>query len=383
MMRRLLLVGAGHAHLSVLRDLGRAPPPDTQMLLLTPYPRQVYSGMLPGWIAGHYALDECVIPLAPLLRGTPINVVAAHLVRLDLASRSAFTDRGHRIDFDLVSIDTGPVADPDGLPGMDQHAVAVRPIEQFIARWQQWQAIFAASAQSLVVGGGEQPTVTIVGGGAGGLEIALAAAWRARSVGPGLRVQLVTGRPGLLPGFTPRVQAMARAHMRELDVRLLEDDACECGPDTVLLAEGGELQSDATVVATGARPARWPGEAGLALDDDGYIAVDATLRSLSHPFVFAAGDCAGMAGERRPKSGVYAVRAGPPLAMNLRRVLAGQAPRHWVPQRQALYLLSTGRRHAIAVRGVLSMQGDWVWRWKDAIDRRFVRGFAALPAPTT
>jgi pyridine nucleotide-disulfide oxidoreductase family protein len=377
--RRLLLVGAGHAHLSVLRAFGKAPPPDTQIVLLTPYPRQVYSGMLPGWIAGHYALDDCVIPLAPLLRGTPINVVAAHLVRLDLTARSAFTDRGHRIDFDLVSIDTGPVADLDGLPGLREHTLPIRPIEQFIVRWQQLLAVFAASAQSQAVGGGDLPTVTVVGGGAGGVEIALAVAWRARSSGPALRVQLVTGRPGLLPGFSPRVRAMAQARMRDIDVRLIEDDACEFGLDTVLLAEGGELQSNATLVATGARPAHWPGEAGLALDDDGYIAVDETLRSISHPFVFAAGDCASVVGHWRPKSGVYAVRAGPPLAENLRRVLTDQPPHRYTPQSRALYLLSTGRRHAIASWGGLSAQGDWVWRWKDHIDRKFMRSFGANP----
>ena len=373
-MTRLLLVGAGHAHVAVLREFGRTPPPGAQVLLLTPYPRQVYSGMLPGWIAGHYALDDCVIPLAPLLRGTGINVVAAHLAQLDLANRSAFTDRGHRIDFDLVSIDTGSVADPDALPGLREHGLAIRPIEQFIVRWQQLLAVFAASAQSQVSGGGEQPTVTLIGGGAGGLELALAAAWRARS-GPAMRVQLVTGRPGLLPGFTSRVRSMAQAQLRALDVRLIEDDAAELGPDTVLLAEGGELQSDATIVATGSRPAHWPREAGLEIDQDGYIAVDETLRSVSHPFVFAAGDCAGMVGHPRPRSGVYAVRAGPPLTENLRRAIAGRALRRYVPQRRALYLLSAGRKHAIATWGGLSVAGDWVWRWKDHIDRKFMRRY--------
>jgi selenide,water dikinase len=375
MSARLLLVGAGHAHCALLREFGRSPPPDTQIVLLTPYPRQVYSGMLPGWIAGHYTLDQCVIPLAPLLRGTAINVVAAHLTRLDLATRSAYTDRGHRIDFDLISIDTGPVADEESLPGLREHGVPVRPIEQFIVRWQQLMAVFAASAQSQADGGGELPTLTVVGGGAGGLEIALAAAWRARSSGPALRVQLVSGHAGVLPGFAPRVRALAQAQLRALDVRSIDDDAAELGPDTVLLADGGELQSNATLVATGSRAADWPREAGLELDERGFIAIDTTQRSPSHPFVFAAGDCASVIGHPRPKSGVYAVRAGPPLASNLRRVLAGQAPRPHVPQQRALYLLSTGRQHAIATWGGLSLQGDWVWRWKDRIDRRFMRMF--------
>jgi pyridine nucleotide-disulfide oxidoreductase family protein len=378
---RLLLVGAGHAHLSVLRAFGRTPPPDAQILLVTPYPRQVYSGMLPGWIAGHYTLEQCVIPLAPLLRGTPINVVAAHVVQVDLATRTAFTDRGHRIEFDVASFDTGPTTDPEALRGLREHGMSVRPIEQFIARWQQLMAVFAASAQSHEHGG-EPPTVTVVGGGAGGLEIALAAAWRARS-GPAMRVQLVSGKPGVLPGFSARVREMAQARMRALDVRLIEDDAVELGPDTVLLADGGELQSNATVAATGTAAAAWPAQAGLAVDARGFIAVDETLRSTSHPFVFAAGDCASVVGHPRPKSGVYAVRAGPQLADNLRRLLGGQPLRRYVPQPRALYLLSGGSRHAIATWGPLSAQGGWAWRWKDHIDRRFMAGFGVGGAGAT
>lgn len=367
-MTRLLLVGAGHAHLSVIQSLRADPPPGVEVMLLTPYPRQVYSGMLPGWIAGHYTLDECVIPLAPLLAGGRINVVAAHLAALDLAQREALTDRGHRIGFDLVSIDTGPVADLDALPGLRQFALPVRPIERFIAQWQQWQAVFAAAQKS-----GEPATFTVIGGGAGGVELALAAAHRAQAAVP-MRVQLVTGRGGPLPGFPPRVVAMARSALRSL--RVIEDDVALLGPDTVLLAEGGELQSDATLAVLGAAAAAWPREAGLAVDERGFIEVDATLRSTSHPFLFAAGDCATMVGQPRPKSGVYAVRAGPPLTRNLRAALAGRAPAPYVPQARALYLLSTGRRHAIASWGGLALQGEWVWRWKDRIDRRFMARFA-------
>lgn len=375
-MTRLLLVGAGHAHLSVLRAFRDAPPAAAEVVLLTPHPRQLYSGMLPGWVAGHYSLDQCAIPLAPLLAGGRINVVAAHLAQLDLAQRVAISDRGHRIAFDLVSLDTGPVADLDALPGLRHYGLAVRPLERFVTQWQQWQAVTGALARS----GGELPTLTVIGGGAGGIELALAAAWRARVSGPTqlpMRVQLVTGRAGLLPDCSARVRALVRDAVRRMDLRLIEDDAVEVGAETVLLAEGGELASSHTLAATGASAAAWPREAGLAVDARGFIETDAALRSTSHPFVFAAGDCATIVGEPRPKSGVYAVRAGPPLADNLRRALRGDAPQPWKPQPRALYLLATGPRHAIARWGELGWQGAWVWRWKDRIDRRFVGQFGA------
>jgi selenide,water dikinase len=127
-------------------------------------------------------------------------------------------------------------------------------------------------------------------------------------------------------------------------------------------------------VSTGAAAPAWPAASGLATDADGFIRVGPTLQSLSHPQVFAAGDVAAYA-QPRPKSGVYAVRAGPVLAQNLRAACEGQPLQAWTPQARALYLISTGERHALATWGRWSWSGAWVWRWKDRIDRQFMRRF--------
>jgi selenide,water dikinase len=190
------------------------------------------------------------------------------------------------------------------------------------------------------------------------------------------RVQLVTGKPGLLPTLAEGVRRRIARLAPACGVRLIEDDAAEITRHTVLLADGGEIASDVTIAAIGAAAAEWPREAGLAVDERGFIAIDERLQSISNPFVFAAGDCASMVGHPRPKSGVYAVRAGPPLALNLLRHLAGKRLRRYRPQRVALYLISTGPPHAIASWDGLSTEGRWVWRWKDRIDRRFVARYA-------
>lgn len=368
-MKRLVLAGGGHAHVAVLDSFARRPAADVEITLVTPFPRQVYSGMLPGWIAGHYALDACVIPLEPLARRAGCRLVPAHVARLDLHSRVAYTEADEPIPFDILSLDTGPVIDRNAIPGLAQHAIALRPIESLIVEWQRLLAQLADVSDT--------QRLTVIGGGAGGVELALAIAYRAATAPLALRVQLVSGRAGLVPSLADAVRARLRRAIDARGVRLIEDDAIEIRRHAVLLAAGGELNSDATLVAIGAAAAPWLAAAGLATDAAGFVAVNEHLQSISHPFVFAAGDCATMIDAPRPKSGVYAVRAGPPLARNLRAALADHPLARYTPQRRALYLLSTGPKHAVASWGPFSAEGAWVWRWKDWIDRRFIARYAA------
>lgn len=372
MTRRLLLAGGGHAHLGVLDALAREPVPGLEVTLVSPFARQIYSGMLPGWIAGHYDLDACCVPLAPLAQRAGARFEIAHIARLDLAARIAYTEAAQAIPFDLLSIDTGPVTNLQAIEGLAEHAIALRPIESLIAQWQRQLAAFEEAK--------EPHTLTIIGGGAGGVELALAFAYRAETAPLPLRVQVVAGKAGIVPTLPSSAAGRLARALHARNVRLIADDAVEIGRHTVLLADGGELTSDITIVATGATASDWPIAAGLACDEHGFIAVNDRLQSTSHPFVFAAGDCATMLAHPRPKSGVYAVRAGAPLARNLRRAAAGRRLTRYKPQTRALYLLSTGGRHAVGNWGPVCVAGAWVWRWKDRIDRRFIARFAAPPA---
>jgi selenide,water dikinase len=149
-----------------------------------------------------------------------------------------------------------------------------------------------------------------------------------------------------------------------------------------MLAGYGPLAADEILWTTEAAPARWLAKAGLPLDARGFLRVDQTLRVTGHNDVFAAGDTIAFSGRELPKSGVYAVRAGPVLADNIRRTLTGRSLRQFRPQREALYLVSTGERYAVGTRNGLVVEGAWVWRWKDWIDRRFMRKFNELPQMT-
>lgn len=322
-MKRLLLVGGGHAHAWALRA-GVA----GDVTLVTPYPHHTYSGMLPGYVAGHYSAAEIRIDLAALCARAGARLVLGRVAALDAAARRATLEDGARIDYDLAALDVGSES---GAPG---GALAAKPFEPFMARWEELR--------------GSARRIAVVGGGAAGIEMAMAAAHRTR-----VPVTLYSDRPMFRP-------ALARRIARQLEANgVARRDAAYAGEP-----------HDLVIWTAGAFAAPWLRASGLALDERGFVLVDDRLRSVSHPEVLAAGDCATLRDAPHPKSGVYAVRHAPVLAENLRG-----GDRRYVPQRRALALLSCGRRYAIADWGGASLEGAWLWRWKDRIDRRWVDGF--------
>jgi pyridine nucleotide-disulfide oxidoreductase family protein len=357
--RRLLLLGGGHAHVQALDALAREPLAGVQATLVTPSARQVYSGMVPGCVAGHYAAEGCAIALAPLAAAAGVALRLATAVALDAATRRVSLSDGSVMDYELLSLDTGAQMDLDAIPGAREHALPVRPIEDFVARLGTW------------LQHGARSDAAVVGGGAAGVELALALAWRLRQAGAGRsRVSLVAG--DLLPGFAPRVQQRAVRALAGLGVTLWPQPCAAIAADHLQLADGTRVACHLPLLATGASAPRWLAGSGLALDVQGFVATGPTLQSLSHAEVFAVGDVATRSDAPRPKSGVHAVRAGPPLAANLRRWFEGGPLRTHTPQTRTLYLLACGERRAIASWGPWSAEGRWVWLWKDRIDRRFV-----------
>jgi NADH dehydrogenase FAD-containing subunit len=372
-MKRLLLAGAGHAHLGVLRSLASAPLADTEVVLVTPHARHLHSLMLPGWVAGQYTLDQCAIALPALAQRAGVRLLLGHVERVDLDDHrihvraAAGCPPVPPLPFDLLSIDTGPVADDHAIVGCAEFGIPLRPLENFVAVWPRLQVQLAADRLQ----GGAASTVSVVGGDSEAVELALAIAWRARTAQIPLRVQWITGQDGVLPASAPALRRRLQTLLPSRGVRAIEDDAVRLERGTVHLAGGGQLGSDVTLVVTGAAAA-WPRLSGLGVDGRGYIGTNALLQSVSHPFVFAAGQCASPLDHPHPRLAAFAVRAGPPLAENLRRALAGRPLRPYAPSLRTFEALASGPRHALATWGGLAFAGTWVGRWKDRRDRAYV-----------
>jgi pyridine nucleotide-disulfide oxidoreductase family protein len=370
-MKRLVLLGGGHAHVHVLAAMAREPMPRVQAVLATPYARQIYSGMVPGWMAGRYALEQAAIALEPLARAAKVELALSAAVALDAKERTVTLADGRVAEYDVLSIDTGSVYDRDAIPGAREHGLFLRPIEHFVHLYERVLALAAQRALDVVV----------VGGGAAGFEMALAVHHRLNAQGAErVRVCLVTGDATVLPGFSPAVRQRAIAVLRRAHITVLNQRVVEIAAQQVQLDNGARLLCDLPLLALQTVAPPWLRGSGLALDEHGFVSTTAELHSVSHPEVFAAGDVASRVDRALPRSGVYAVRAGPPLALNLRRRLAGGALLPWKAQTRALYLLSCGDARAIASWGDFGVHGRWVWAWKDHIDRKFVRRFTGEPA---
>ncbi len=374
-LRDIVLVGGGHSHVIVLKRFGMKPIPGVRLTLICTDMHTPYSGMLPGYVAGHYDYDEVHIDLSRLCVFAGARLYRDEVVGLDRANQKVLCRNRPPVPYDQLSINIGSTPQLDGVPGADEFAVPVKPIQRFNERWL---ALLARVQQHA-----GKTTIAVVGAGAGGVELLLAMQWRLRqelaTLGrkpDELVFHLFTSSATIMPTHNPGVrlrfdQVLAR---RQVQVHC-NAQVRQVSQGSLQTASGDSFKADEIVWVTRAGGAPWLRGTGLALDAEGFIKVKDSLQTVTDPLVFAAGDIASMVNASLEKAGVFAVRQGPPLSDNLRHAVEGTALQDYRPQKTWLALISTGDKFAVASRGWLGFAGDWVWHWKDWIDRRFMAKF--------
>jgi selenide,water dikinase len=371
-VKDLLLVGGGHSHIAVLRSFGMTPIPGVRVTLISRHSTTPYSGMLPGLIAGHYAIDEAHIDLVRLCRFAGARFVQGEVQGVDREAGCVSLVGRPPLCFDILSLNTGSTPSLKDLEVDRDRVIPVKPIDGFLVHWERLVDRITRSERALRIG--------VVGGGVGGVELLLAVEHRLRMIRDDLDFMLVTQTDDLLPEHSPAVQRRFRRIFRERGIGLRFDSRVVARTDDgVVTAAGDVIELDEVLWVTQASPPRWLAATGLTLDEQGFVLVNDCLQSLGDERVFAAGDVAAQEGSPRPKSGVFAVRQGRPLTGNLRRAVLGRPLGRFRPQRRALSLIGTGGEHAVASRGPWSAHGRWVWRWKQRIDERFMRKYNELP----
>jgi len=378
-VKDLVLIGGGHSHVAVLKRFGMKPLAGVRITVITRDVHTSYSGMLPGFIAGHYNFDESHIDLRPLAQFTGARLYHDEAVGLDLNARKVLCRGRPPVPYDLLSINIGSTPKMAGIPGAAENVTPVKPITQFVDYW-------AGVSERVLTHYGPM-RIGVVGAGAGGVEMTLAIQHRLEHLlakqgrdSSHLEYHLITNSKTILPAFnhTTREKFDRTLAKRGIVVHTGRG-VTEVEASDVLYADGSRLPLDEIFWMTAAGATTWLANAGLDVDAEGFVRLKDTLQSTSHSDVFAAGDTAAVADHFRPKAGVFAVRQGRPLANNLRRALTNRALKSFKPQKEFLIIVSTGEKNAVASRSGWTVEGRWVWRWKDWIDRRFMRKYCDLP----
>jgi selenide,water dikinase len=377
--RRVVLVGAGHTHVRILESWAKAPPGRAALTLVVDRDSAVYSGMVPGFVAGDCSLEETAIPVVPLARRAGATLIHQRAERVHPAQKSIELADGRLVEYDVASLDVGSSVIGLDLPGVREHALATRPIGEFAAGLAQRLAALGGADDPRVQSGRSTTSalrVAVVGGGAAGVELSFTLEARLASLGILPEMFLVCGRAGLLPGYSERAREFASKEAAARGIAVAATSDATFVDEKGVGFESGHLAADLVLWATGAAPPEMVRRSDLPLDKRGFVRVKPTLEVAGSDGLFAAGDCATIQGDEWvPKAGVYAVRQGPVLDANLRAHLDGRSLAAFEPQRDFLSLMNLGRRRALATKWGFVFSGRLAWHLKDRIDRAFVRRY--------
>ena len=365
----LVLAGGGHTHALLLKALQKHPLP-CRLVLLSSTRYTPYSGMLPGVIAGVYQPEEAHIDLKVLAENSGSEFIEDEITTLAADSNELTTLGGQTLKYDTLSINTGSTQQRV-IEGPD--CISIKPVNRFLP-WlseglQERLKQFEQHSKTF--------NLVMVGGGAAGVEVAMALRERFR-YSTVLTVHIITSN-GVVPGHSRAVRQLINNELGQKGIQVHADFQVTSVSDHCIHSlSGRQLPYDQVILATPASPAPWPAHSGLSTDRKGFIRVNPFLQSCSHDNVFASGDIATFTETALARCGVYAVRQAPVLHQNLSAWLNGQPLQPYRPQQQFLSLLSCADGRAIASRGAFRAKGPLVWLWKNWIDKRFM---AQFPTP--
>jgi selenide,water dikinase len=362
--KQLVLVGGGHTHALLALQLIRTPIKDVDVVMVSDVLDAPYSGMLPGLVAGLYQPNEIHIHLPKLCKRAGIKLIQRRVIHINATDRFVRCEDGTTIPFDLISIDVGSTPSHSNIPGVQKFGIGVKPVPAFLERWQKLCQRDGAKH------------LAIVGGGAGGCEIALAARDR---LGIDVPIEVFTRGKFLLGNRSSKAsckmqKAMLRARIKlhfDSEVQNVEYDRLQCADGKI------HFFTDLIWLTQAAAPA-WFADCQLPLTSDGFLQTENTLQVVGQTDIFAVGDCATMIHQPRPKAGVYAVRQAPVLFQNINSYISGNLMKDFHPQQHFLSLMKLSGRSALAQKGIYLGSGLLWWYLKDWIDRRFMRMFQNL-----
>ena len=369
MNQKLVLIGGGHSHAIALREWGLNPLPNIDLTLISDVEQTPYSGMLPGHVAGFYSYEETHIDLVGLAEFAGAKFICDRAIGIDTENKLVICE-SQQVKYDYLSLDIGSTPQAINVTGAE-YTIPAKPVPIFLNAWYELKGMAANTQKNLAI--------AIVGGGAGGVELALNMQTCLQEIlgdKQALKIHLIHRGEQLLSGHNDWVSNKLTKIIRQRAIELhLQQEVTEVSADRVICQSGLEIKCDRVFWVTQAAAPIWIAESQLKTDERGFILVADTLQSVSHPHVFAAGDIATMINYQRPKAGVFAVRQGQPLFDNWQHIVTGEALEKYTPQDKYLALIGTGDKKAIASWSSFGWRLSLFWKMKDYIDRKFMNQF--------
>jgi selenide,water dikinase len=370
--QRIVLIGAGNAHLVFVRMWGMRPLPGVSVTLVNDTSTVPYSAMVPGHIAGEYSSDDITLDLVRICPFNGVRLVIASVAAIDPASKQvSFADRPS-LGYDLLSLGLGSVPTTPPGDGSIGWSSRLRPLSALTSQLDELERHLERVPGPF--------HLALVGGGATGCELALAIRKRFRKHSH-FRMTLIHAGGSLLPNFPAKAGRIFRSELDERQVPVeLNSRVAATEAGCLVLGDGRRIPCDGVLWATDPAPPPLLRHNGLKVDEHGFLLVEETLRSVSDPSILGTGDCVSFPTyPEMPRNGVMAVRQGRVLFDNVKRILRGRLPKRFRPRGLWLALLNTTNGSAVAAYGPLILRGGWARRWKDRIDRRWLRMYAVAP----
>ena len=366
MDKHLVLVGGGHAHLTVLLNIANFIQRGHRVTLIGPSPYHYYSGMGPGMLSGIYRPQEVRFHGKKMVEDRGGFFVEDRVIKINPDQRSLKLQSGNHIDYDVVSFNTGSDVPLKSLVSAPrENIVPVKPVFNLLQA-RRW--IIPKLKE-------KEMNFIVLGGGPAGLEVT-ANLWRLVQDSRGkVRITLIAGSK-LLGGLPERVRALALAGLNGRGITVIEGKhGKEFTREEIRLVDGSSHPFDLAFVALGVQPSSIFADSGVPAGPDGGLLVNPHLQSVAHPEMFGGGDCISFAERPLAKVGVYAVRQNPILLHNLLAALEGKEMQTFIPQRDYMVIFNMGNGRGILWRKNLVWEGRLAFLLKDYIDRKFMQKF--------
>jgi len=358
----LVLIGGGHSHLSVLMKLSKRPINGNRITLITNEIDTPYSGMIPGYIEGIYSWRDSHIDLYRLCLKLNVRFIHAEVERVSAHEKEIYFKDRPKIKFDVLSINTGIQSNNREIKGAAKYCLPVKPISKLANNFLNKITNFKS--------------IAFIGGGAGSVELALAIKKRFLNINQDIKITIITGKRGLLSTFPQKTKLTSLKTLEKFKIDIIEyKRVLEVKPKQIILSDKSMLKIDKAILSTNSMTPKWLAKSDILLTKDNYILVNKSFQT-NYKYVFASGDVIDFNNQNLKKAGVFAVRSGKPLAINIKQFILGKKLVEYKFNKNYLALIGTSKRSAIATKYNLTFNSRFFFYLKKYIDQNFIKKFS-------